>query len=887
LSTLGYDPATKTFWSLSDDRGARDQVRAYRIRLTLTDEAGKVKKEPEVRVEQILRIANLDGRPFQGGAIDPEGMAHRSDGSFFFSTEPILTQGIPALIALGGPDGRLRREITLPAHCRPGAGRGIRENLGFEGLALSPSGRFLFAGLEDAEEQDGPIASPSAASPSRIFRFDLEKGEARSEFVYVVEPVSTPSIPQSGYLMNGLSDFVVLSDTRLFTLERQFVQGVGNTVRIFDVSLDGATDVSALDSLSGASWVPATKTLLLDLSELGIPLDNYEGMSFGPDLPDGRGTLVLVTDDNFNSLQESTTFLVLAVDRAPATISRIQGPSHRSPLEGTWVLGVEGVVTAIDKDPRFPGFWMESAVPDGDGRTSEGLFVQWPKAASLSAGASVRVNGKVEEWTQPKGLGLTRLRATSLAMTGTRMELPPPVKLFTEVQMPKVVTADNLGTFDPARSALDLWESLEGMRVEIPGGTVVGPSSRRGDITLRPDGASDVQRTSRGGVRLASQEVSLERAFLSPRVARSASVDVGAKVKGPITGLVDYSGSNYRLQVLAPFSVERDGPVRDEATALSGDKKHLTFATFNVENLSIAVEPERMPVLGQVVVNKLRNPDVIVLEEVQDDSGPAKGDGVVTSMKTLEALTGAIAGAGGPRYEAVWIDPQEGKEGGQPGGNIRVAFLVNTARVELVRRGKAGPLDATEPLGKGKAVHLSLSPGRVVPGSAAFSLGEGEGVRRSLAIELRFAGKSVFVIGNHLSSKTDDDRVFGSVQPPRFPTADRRLAQAREIRSFVERLLAADPRARVVVLGDMNDFEYADAILALARPPLENLVLRVPEEDRYTFNFEGTSGVLDHIVVSPAVAKAAEIDFVHINSDMATPKRASDHDPIVVRLAIP
>jgi uncharacterized protein len=331
--------------------------------------------------------------------------------------------------------------------------------------------------------------------------------------------------------------------------------------------------------------------------------------------------------------------------------------------------------------------------------------------------------------------------------------------------------------------------------------------------------------------------------------------------------------------------VEAAGEGCGGASSLRGDASHLTIGSFNVENLTVAGPAGRFAKLGEVIAKGMNAPDLVALQEVQDDSGPAgKMDGVVTSRKTLEALVAGISAAGGPRYEAVWIDPVEGAEGGQPGGNIRVAFLLNPARVTLVRRGEAGPLDATEPEGRGKDLRLTLSPGRVAPRSAAFTLEEGEGVRRSLALELRFRGKPLFVVGNHWSSKSDDDRAFGPVQPPRTPTASRRLAQAVEIRAFAERLLAADPQARVVVLGDLNDFEHSEPVRRLAAPPLENLVLRVPPENRYTFNFDGASQVLDHVVVSPSLASRATVEIPHVNSDCSNAKRTSDHDPVVVRL---
>ncbi len=872
LSSLTWDDAAQRFWAISDDRGERGPVRWYEIRLDITTENAAPRLGPEAFVvESVVVLKDRRGRPFEPRRIDTEGLA-RHAGGFFVSTEAIRALHVPAAIFDVGPDGRVRGELPLPAGYRPGPARGVRDNLGFEGLALTPDGQTLFAGLENAREQDGPAAAPGVASPARLIRYDLAAPPASTEFEYLVDPVGVPVHGTPGTRLNGLSDILALGRDRVLALERQYVAGVGNAARLYDVSLDAAAR-------------SASKTLLLDLAEVGVPLENFEGMSLGPVLPDGRRSFVIVSDDNFNPEQDPTTFLVFALEAGPVTIPRVQGAALRSPLEGRWAFGVEGIVSAVDADPRSAGFWIESARADADAATSEGLFVSWADASALVPGAGVRVNGRVEEVAQPRGLPVTRLRAASVSRLADVPPLPPPVRLFTDVRMPGQVDDDGLAQFEPSADALDLWESLEGMRVELPGGVVVGPTSRFGDIGLRPDGAPEVLRTPAGGVKLTEAGPSLDRASLGRRIAGATpQVSVGTRLLGPIVGVVDYTGAAFRVQALKPPDVESAGGACDERTALTGDASRLTVATFNVENLSVAGPAERFVGLGDVIARRLLAPDVVALQEVQDDSGPAKGDGVVTSKRTLETLVQGIVAAGGPAYEAVWIDPVEGKEGGQPGGNIRVALLVNPRRLELVRRGAAGPLDATEPEGSGRDVRLALSPGRVAPGSPAFTLAEGEGVRRSLAAEARFRGQTLFVVVNHLSSKSDDDRPTGAVQPPRRPTDPRRLAQAREVRAFAERLLSADRAARVVVLGDLNDFEFAEAVQALGAPPLENLLLRVPEADRYTFNFEGASQALDHVIVSPALAAEAEADVVHVNADCADASRTSDHDPVVVRL---
>jgi len=160
-------------------------------------------------------------------------------------------------------------------------------------------------------------------------------------------------------------------------------------------------------------------------------------------------------------------------------------------------------------------------------------------------------------------------------------------------------------------------------------------------------------------------------------------------------------------------------------------------------------------------------------------------------------------------------------------------------------------------------------------------------VRRSLAVELEVGDRPFFVVVNHWSSKYEDDRDFGAVQPPRRPTGAYRMAQAEVIRAWAEGLLRRDAEAALVVLGDLNDSAWSAAVRRLAAPPFENLLLRVPEPERYTYVFEGAGQALDHVVVSPALARGAEAEVVHLNADCADERRSSDHDPVVVRLPVP
>jgi len=196
---------------------------------------------------------------------------------------------------------------------------GVRQNLAFESAGVPPNGRFVFTATENALIQDGPPATVAGGSPARILRYNLQTGRLDRQWVYETDPVAQPPVPASQFSVNGLVELLPLNNEFLIATERLFsvgAPGTGNTIKLYEVALPGATDVNGADSLAGEldGIRPAHKTLLLDLDELGIPLDNVEGLTFGPRLPDGRRSVVLVSDTNFAASQ-FTQFLLFALER--------------------------------------------------------------------------------------------------------------------------------------------------------------------------------------------------------------------------------------------------------------------------------------------------------------------------------------------------------------------------------------------------------------------------------------------------------------------------------------------------------------------------------------------------------------------------------------------
>ena len=894
LSGMTYDRDRDLYYVVSDDPSARSPARFYTIEIDL--DQGRLERGG-VQVTEVTEIEDRSGEPMQKLTVDPEGIALLDQETLFISSEGQVERGVAPFVRRFSLDGNFETEVDLPDRYLPdrSGSRGPRQNFGFESLALTPDGKTLFTALENALIQDGARATTETPSPGRLLEIDASTGELRAEYLYMSEPVAAPSTVPDGLEVAGLVELLAIDSRSLLSMERSFSMGSGNTVRLYRVDTEGATDVSALAALNAVdleSIRPVHKDLLFDLADLDIYIDNLEGMTFGPRLADGRRTMILVADDNFNPLVQVTQFLAFAVGTEKVDIDRIQGAAHRSPLEGRWVNGVEGVVTAM-RPAEDLEFWIEDPEGDDDPATSSGLLVTHPMTdLDLHPGDAVVVAGVVKEDQRPGELSRTSIEASRIRRVGQGRSLPSPVELHEHGRRvpAEVIDDDGLRHFEPEFDGLDFWESLEGMRITVADARVVGPTNRYGDLTIdASQGDTVAGRTAVGGLVLQPGDLNPER--LVVRVSEAAAkpvVDVGARFVGDLNGIVDYAFGRFRLYALPPLP-RIDAPRQPtDTTELRSADDHLTIATFNVMNLSARDRADRFSSVARTLVDGLGSPDIVALQEIQDDSGKTD-DAIVEASGTLARLIGAIGAAGGPAYQSRTIDPRDHQDGGLPGANIRVAFLFNPLRVEVRYRGKAGPDDAVQGMEPGEGAILSLSPGRLMPLAPAFA-GDGQRgfspSRKPLAAEFQFGTERLVVINNHWASKRVDSSTFGEPQPPIRASEDQRSQQARLVTDFVRQLEAWHPEVGVVVLGDFNEHEFRTPLRILAAGGLENLVYRLPPEDRYTFNFNGNSQMLDHIFVSERLLSRAEahIDIVHRNADLAHSKSSSDHDPLVVQL---
>lgn len=320
LSGIDYDAATGEYFLICDDRSALNPARFYTARLYFSD-----KSFDSVKFTAVTTLLQANGQPYPDTKTnprltpDPEAMRYNAKKQLLVWSsegERIITEKDTILTNPGiyeiSIKGQYIDSFALPLQFRMQAtDNGPRRNGVFEGLGFTPGYKHLYVSLEEPRYEDGPRAEPGQGAYTRILKFDNHTRQPVAQYAYKLEPVAHPAIPENAFKVNGISDIMVLGDDKLLTIERSFSTGVKDcTIKVFITDLHNATDISSINSLqTDTRFKPAAKTLLLDFVSLGKYIDNIEGVTFGPVLPNGHRSLVFVADNNFSEKEENQFFL--------------------------------------------------------------------------------------------------------------------------------------------------------------------------------------------------------------------------------------------------------------------------------------------------------------------------------------------------------------------------------------------------------------------------------------------------------------------------------------------------------------------------------------------------------------------------------------------------
>lgn len=563
-------------------------------------------------------------------------------------------------------------------------------------------------------------------------------------------------------------------------------------------------------------------------------------------------------------------FSFLIKNEKPLRIHDIQGKGHVSAYNGKTVRNIEGIVTATDSN----GFYMQDLQPDDDAATSEGIYV-YKKQTGVKPGDVVVTDGQVDEYIGQgysdkfkTDLATTELKAIRVEVKEFNKELPAAVVLGKNgTKIPdQIVDNDSFSIFDPAEDAIDFYESLEGMLVEIDDAVVTGPQ-KYGDVYVAVDNGSIKPRTRAGTPILSADNVNPER--LSVKAGRTFVTKAGDVFAGKITGVIGYDYTNYRVIPVGELPMLQDGELKQQRTSLKPSFEEVTVATFNIENFSANKEQtsdEKVHRLATAILESLNTPDIIAVEEMQDNNGTIN-DGTTDASESAQRLIDEICAYQGPVYKYVDLAPENNQDGGEPGANIRVGFLYNPTRVKLVQSNDKKNL-------------LPKNPMKIGADNPLF-----DNTRKPLAAEFKFKDQNFVVVANHLNSKIGDVSPFGKIQPVVLGSEPKRIELAQEVNRFMQSIVAGKKDAVVVAAGDMNDFEFSKPLQALKGDIMTNMMETLPKEQRYTYIHDGNAQVLDHILVTKNAEPYTAIQPVHINAEfMDEHGRVSDHDPVLAQI---
>ncbi len=548
-------------------------------------------------------------------------------------------------------------------------------------------------------------------------------------------------------------------------------------------------------------------------------------------------------------------------------IREIQGEQLNSAFAGQAVQ-TQGVVTGLTRR----GFFIQTADKQWDEVGSDGLFC-YSREWMPEVGAVLRVSGEVVDFCKhDTAKPVTQLHVDELKQLRS-----------SGAEVEAITVSHDLLPLDPNELAKRL-NSLEGMLLRIPAGqTFLAPSNKFGDYVVAldsPEVDESELRTNFGGM-IPSADTEL-RWFPGFRVSNSnhaKRLNLGAKLTSDVVGPLNYRADSYQISVSQPFEFD-PAYVTHDVTTLAPEPGHLSVLTLNCFNLDPQIERDglvnnprldsdddwgdgRFHTLAQAIVLQAKSPDIVALQEIQDNDGAEQSE-VTDASQTYQLLIDCVKELNGPHYLWVDVPPILGMDGGQPGGNIRNGYLYNPDTTELLDQ-------SVSVLGRELACF--------------------EDSRKPLLAHFREkdSGSVVAVINVHLASKRHQASIFAPENAGIDAKLDVRLAQAACVYEQTKDL--RDRGIDFYVTGDFNDTEHSQTLAVFEGDQNYNLLKNLAPNERYDYNHRGKLQVLMHGIVSREfhAGGRAEYEIIHGNELMGiTPgqesDKPSDHAYVIAKL---
>jgi predicted extracellular nuclease len=556
------------------------------------------------------------------------------------------------------------------------------------------------------------------------------------------------------------------------------------------------------------------------------------------------------------------------IPKAGIGIGEVQGCSHISPYNGKIVTGLSGVVTHKFNN----GFSMQSLAPDHLDCTSDGIFVMTGDYPYVLPGQLVLVDGLINEYvagnTSDHDLSRTEIISSSITILKSSVPFPEPFLLAQTSEVIPMNWIKEEPEFDITKNGMDYYESLEFMLVEISDGVVVGPKNSFNEFYLLPTRFVQNNTLSADGALLQkADDANPEKIMIDTASSFTQKVNVGDSLAEPVIGIMVYEYANYKIWTLANPILRKiaTNPVR-----VTSGEDLLSFVSYNIENFSRFDDENKIKKIGCQVVQELGAPDIVILQEVMDDSG-TQDDQTISAEKTLQSIIESIRNCKGPDYTYLDTPPINNQNGGIQGGNIRVALLFrNDANISYSTR--------FEQMNYSDSVlnqlNLTTNPAMLFANEEVFL-----GTRKPLLWIFNWKDQEFIIIGLHLVSQSAKSPDWGNIQPPVNPEQEVREAQMLLVRDIVKKLLRENAERNIIVVGDLNDYQWSHTLSLLQEAGLE--ILKNDLSESFSYIHEGNAFQFDYAAVSSQLVVHIEnYSILHVNTLQDKSTQVSDHDPV-------
>ncbi|MFV7236537.1 esterase-like activity of phytase family protein [Flavobacterium sp. ZB4R12] len=319
LSGIDYDVKQDLYYLICDDRSMFNDSRFYTAEIRLIEN-----KLESINFQSVTTLKNETGKSYGNWntnpitAADPEdirfnpktnSLVWSSEGARVVTADKLILQN-PAINFMD-LKGNFTGKAKLPENLKmQKQEKGPRNNGTLEGITFDAKFKNIYANIEEPLFEDGSSANTTKGAFIRFYQFNAKTKKNTAQYGYQLEPIAREPNPKGAFAVNGVSAIQYYGKNQLLVVERSYSTGMqACTVKVFLCNLKKANDVKKHPSLKNHNFEVATKKLVLNMDDLGIFIDNIEGLTFGPKLANGHQSIIFISDNNFSDKQKTQLLL--------------------------------------------------------------------------------------------------------------------------------------------------------------------------------------------------------------------------------------------------------------------------------------------------------------------------------------------------------------------------------------------------------------------------------------------------------------------------------------------------------------------------------------------------------------------------------------------------